>query len=357
MLSLNRPTVSGQPVSDQPVSDRPAMPSPRPPSTVPSSAVTNRGADPAESGRAPHRARVLGLGAPLVVLAAAGLLLIGVANVEVARGRDAVELQLAEARAATARVPQQLASGDTAGLATSLATLDRSSASADHGSAGFLWAVAGRANLNGGALRAVRRNAHSSATLAVAAAALHRSLAPLGPLRPLDSAASSAPAADSTDPGRLDQLDDLARGLSGYATAAIRVDDPSAPALKRAALAAGLLPNLAGAEQPRTWTFCGRQAGPCTEVTIDSGRLGPLTISADGPDRSDPTPSDLLVIGAGPDDVFGPSTGRQGGRWDVPSMFGLLYHLGEASITVHSVVGVEQQALDQLTGGPLPPRP
>jgi hypothetical protein len=349
MLPLNRPTVPGPPVSD-----RPALPSPRPPSAATSSAVTNQGADPAGSGRAPRGARIRSLGAPLVVLAAAGLLLIGVANVEVARGRDAVELQLAQARAATARVPLQLTAGDTTALATSLATLERSSAAADHASAGLLWAVAGHANLNAGALRAVRQNARSSATLGEAAAVLRGSLAPLMPER---GAASTAPAADAIGPGRLDQLDDLARGLSGYATAAIRVDDPSAPALERAALAAGLLSNLAGAQQPRTWTFCGTQAGPCTEVTVRSGRLGPITSSADGPDRSDPKPSDLLVVGAGPDDVFGPPTRRKGGQWDAASMFGVLYHLGPASITARSVVGVEQQALEELAAGPLPLSP
>jgi hypothetical protein len=298
--------------------------------------------DPPRPDRRRPRARILGLAAPLV--AAAALFLVAIANVQVARGRDAVEVQLAKAREATARVPLDLTIGDPRALAGDLDILQKSSARAHRGSAGLLWTVAGHANLNGGSLRTVRQEARRSVVLAAAAGPLQGSLAPLTPLGDLPGSAPLS-AAPGPGPDELDQLDDLARGLNRYATAAIRVDDPSAPALERAALAAGLLPSLAGAEQPRTWTVCRTEPGPCTSVTVSSGRLGPTETT-----NPDPRTRDLLVLGVDPDDVFGPVTARQQRRWDASTMFALLYHLGPASISVHSVVGVEQAAIEQLAG-------
>jgi hypothetical protein len=302
-----------------------------------------------------RRSRVVGLGAPLMVLAAAALFVIAVANVQVARGRNAVELHLDEANAAATAVPEHLASVDIEALSLDLDRLDSSSALAERGSSGFLWAVAGRANPGGGWLRTLRRQARDSVTLAAAATPLRASLTPLTGSDERRTAVSGNPndPAGPVGPDELGQLDDLARGLSRYASAARAVNDPSAPALGRAALAAGLLPTLAGAEQPRTWTICRTETGPCQSATVTVGRLGPADSTAGNTagstaGRVNPRTRDLLVIGLDPDDVFRPAAAGQPRHWDVPTMFGLLDDLGPVPITVHSVVRVEQQAIDQL---------
>jgi hypothetical protein len=306
-------------------------------------------ADPASRAPGATRARTFRLGAPLVVLTAAALLLVGTANVEAARGREAVERQLHEAHASAARIPQQLATGNTEALAADLDALSRSSRQAQRGSGGLLWAVASGADPTGRSVNAPRHEARRIALLATAAEELRRSLTPLEPLDqdvPEPIAGTDAGTGGAiTGADELDQLDDLARGLSRYAAAALRVDDPSAPALERAALAASLLPTLAGAEQPRTWTICRNRVGPCTRVTITSSRLGQLSKASGPPDSRG---ADLTLLGVGPDDVFAPAAGGQTRRWSARVLFGLLYRLGGPSITLSSVVAVEQHALDQL---------
>jgi hypothetical protein len=301
----------------------------------------------------PGRHLLRRIAAPAVVLSAGALLLVGIANVQVARERSTVERQLATARRAAARVPEHLASRDGNAVATDLDLLIRSAGSAHAGSNGLSWRLASRADLNGTEVRAVRRGTEQAATLAAAAVQLRTALGPL-------TAGSDTQTLDRPDAANaLNDLDDLARGLSRYAEAARHGVDPATPALERAAVAAGLLPVLAGSEGPRTWTVCRAATGPCRRTTVTAAEAGlsaavtrPGTGTTPGaatpPGRPEAGGADLLVVGMDPSALF-----ARPGKWDAAAVFHLLYHLDPGLkvplVTVRSAVGPEQQAIDGLS--------
>jgi hypothetical protein len=298
-----------------------------------------------------HSARRIA--APCVVLCALVLLVVAVADVQVARDRNAVDRDLATARVAAARVAEHLIAGDVEALGRDLSLLARSGQAARSGSVGFGWTIADRADLIGGHVRILRRDTARIATLAAAAGPLRDSLSPL---LPPGAAGTDSPAMTGPEgPTGLFALDDLARGLNRYATAAERSVDPSAPVMGRAALATGLLPALAGAEGPRTWTVCRAAAGPCHSITVTDARSSDPVASR--PAAGD----DVLVIGVEPGALF------QTGSFDAAAIFNLLFHLGSESpaellgsptarsgpsVTIGSVVATEQQAITALTVGP-----
>jgi hypothetical protein len=284
-----------------------------------------------------------------MVLSAVGLLLVGVANVQVARERDAVDRNLATARVAASRVVEHLSTADVDALDADLDLLARSGIEAQTGSGGIGWAVADRADLGGGQIRTLRREITRISALASEAGPLRSELAPL---RSTDPASTSTIGPEG--PNGLNALDDLARGLNRYATAAERGADPSAAVMGRAALAAGVMPTLAGAEGPRIWTVCQATTGPCLQVRVADARPGKPTPSpapgtASPPGRRWAAGVDLLVIGVDPSSLF-----KQRGSLDTAAVFNLLYHLGRVqgsgpAVTVRSAVDLEQQAIDQLS--------
>jgi hypothetical protein len=287
------------------------------------------------------------MAAPIVVLAALALLGIAVANVQVARERDGVARDLATARVAAARVADHLTT-DVDALEADLDLLMRSGNRARAGSTGPGWAVADRADLGRGQVRTLRRDITRIGPLVDAAAPLREALSPL-----LGPGTEGASMTGPEGPSGLNALDDLARGLSRYATAAERAADPNAAALARAALAAGMLPALAGGEGPRSWTVCREAAGPCFRVKVTEARSGtpvpsPARGTASPPGRRWAAGVDVLVIGVEPDTLF-----RPGGRFDPAAAFALLLQLdrgrgAEPAVTMRSAVGPEQQAIDQL---------
>jgi hypothetical protein len=261
------------------------------------------------------------IAASIVLLSIASLLIIAVANVQVSRQRNPVDADLLAARAAADRVAQALGTGDVDALGPDLDLLARAGSKARTGSTGFTWAVADRADV--GDVRALRRDTGRIATLAAAAPSLRVATAPLL----------------TYDHAELYGLDDLARALNRYATAAERAADPAEAVLARAALAAGLLPALAGGDGTRTWTVCRRAAGPCSRIRV----MAPGTASPPGRRWADE--EDLLVVGVDPKALFEPTR-----PFDPAAVFDLLLHLGRKSgVTVHSAVGTEQQAIEQLT--------
>jgi hypothetical protein len=283
------------------------------------------------SGGFGHHARRIG--APFVVVCALALVVVGVADVQVARDRNTVDRDLATARVAADRVAEHLAGGDYEAVSSDLALLARSGTDAGVGSVGFGWTVADRSDLFGGQVRDLRREAARIATLAAQAGSLRAALTPL--------------LAGTPDRNRLDALDELARGLNRYATAAERAGDPSAPAIGRAALAAGMLPALAGAEGPRTWTVCRVATGPCFWINVTEARasapvaeVAPGTVSPPG--RRWAAGVDVMVVGVDPGALFPANR-----AFDATAVFDLLYHAEPA--TVRSAVATEQQALDQLS--------
>ncbi len=286
---------------------------------------------------------------PVIVLCAGTLVVVGVADVHVARDRSGVDRDLATARVAASRVEDHLATGDIQALGGDLKLLARSGTAARTGAVGVGWTVADRADLFGGQVRTLRRDTARIATLAAEARPLRDSLAPL--LAP----GTDTLAADPDDPNELHALDTLARGLNRYATAAERSADPSAPAMRRAALAAGMLPTLAGSEGPRIWTVCQAATGPCFWTKVSSARAGtPVASVAPGtispPGRRWAVGVDLLVIGVDLGTLF-----TQPGAFDAAAAFDLLYHLGsgegtaKGTVTVRSAVPSEQQAIDRLS--------
>jgi hypothetical protein len=295
----------------------------------------------------PGRRRVRRIAAPAVVLSAVALLLIGIANVQVARERDPVEQQLATARAAAARVPEHLAAGDGNAVAADLDLLIRSAGRAHARSNGLSWRLAARADLNGTQVGAVRRDTARAAALAAAGTPLRTAL------RPISADSDTRTLADLDEVNALNDLDDLARGLSRYAEAARRGVDPAAAELERAALAAGLLPALAGSEEPRTWTVCRAATGPCRRTTVTAADAAasvpvPPPGTATPPGRHWVAGVDLLVVGTDSRVLF-----PRPGAWDAAAAFHLLYHLEPGIkvplITVRSAVGTEQQAIDGLS--------
>jgi hypothetical protein len=281
-----------------------------------------------------------------------------VANVRVAHDRNAVERDLATARVAATRVSEHLAAGNIEALDADLELLARAGTQARAGSVGFRWAVADQADLvnrDGREIRGLRRDTVRIAALATAARSLRSELAPL-------QTRTDTP---GTTGSTLYALDDLARGLSRYATAARRATDPSAPTLEHAALAAGLLPTLAGEEGPRVWTVCRETTGPCGQIKVADGRSeAPVASAAPGtaspPGRRWGAATDVLVIGVHPDELF-----QHPGRFDAAAIFDLLYGLGSGAragdsevvrgprigppVTIRSVVGPEQLAINQLS--------
>jgi hypothetical protein len=287
------------------------------------------------------------IAAPAVVLGAGALLLVGIANVQVARERSTVERQLATARVAAARVPEHLAAGDGNAVTADLDLLIRAAGRAQAGSNGLSWRLAARADLNGTEVRAVRRDAGRAATLASAAVLLRTALRPLS----ADSDTRTLDNPDEANP--LNDLDDLARGLNRYAEAARRSADPATPELERAAVAAGLLPVLAGSEAPRHWMVCRAATGPCRLTTVDAAEAG-ASAAVDPPGAATPPGRhwvagvDLLVVGMDSRALF-----ARPGKWDAAAAFHLLYHLDPGTkvplVTVRSAVGTEQQAIDGLS--------
>jgi hypothetical protein len=261
---------------------------------------------------------------PLVVLIAATLLVVGLADVQVAHRRSTVERSLATVRVAAARVPDHLAVGDGDAVRADLDLLIRSAKVTRAGSSGLGWAVADRTDLGGDRIAAVRRADRQASVLAAAAVRLRTELTPL----------TQDPAAVS-----LDDLDALARGLSRYATAARRSGDPSVVDLERAAAAAGLLPDLAGAEGPREWTVCRASSEACTRATVDAGSTTDAR-----PRSSGSSGADLLVVGRPARAIFPPA-----GGWNAASAFAMLYNLDARTVTVHSVIGTEQRTIDELS--------
>jgi len=289
------------------------------------------------------------IAAPLMVLSAVALLLVGVANVQVARDRDAVDQDLATARVAASRVAEHLSSADVDALGADLDLLARSGIEAQTDSRGIGWAVADRADLGGGQIRALRRDVAQIAALAAEAGPLRKELAPL-----ISADMAGASMIGPEGPNGLNALDDLARGLNRYATAAERGADPSAAVMGRAALAAGVLPTLAGAEGPRIWTVCQAISGPCLQVRVADARPGtpvpsPAPGTASPPGRRWAAGVDLLVVGVDPSSLF-----KQRGSFDTAAVFDLLYHLDQdpgsgPAVTVRSAVDLEQQAIDLLS--------
>lgn len=291
-----------------------------------------------------------------VILIALALLVVGVANVQVARQRSTVETSLATARVAAARIPDHLAAGDGDAVRADLRLLIHSAQVAQAESGGLSWPVADRADLNGAQVKAVRRDSRRASALAAAAVRLEAALGPL------TSAASSDPTrgtsapdgpAGAADLQALDDLDELARGLSRYATAARRSGDPSTADLDRAAVAAGLLPSLAGGDGPRSWTVCPVATGPCRRTTISAATVGTATTvgrpgSATPPGRRWVAGEDLLVVG-----VQGRALFPHTGAWNATPAFTLLYNLGSGvaapTVTVRSSIGPEQLAIDHLS--------
>ncbi|HST84675.1 MAG TPA: hypothetical protein VLL08_23255 [Kineosporiaceae bacterium] len=297
-----------------------------------------------------HHARRIA--APFVVVCAVALVVVGVADVHVARDRNEVDRDVATARVAADRVADHLAGGDYEAVGNDLDLLARAGTNARSGSVGFGWTVADRSDLFGGQVRDLRREAARIATLAAQAGPLRAALAPLL----TNTAASETAASGTTASGTaisgatasgLYALDDLARGLSRYATAAERGGDPSAPAIGRAALVAGMLPALAGADGPRTWTICRVAAGPCFWINVTDARssapmaeVAPGTVSPPG--RRWAAGVDVMVVGVDPSAIFTPN-----GSFDAAAVFDLLYHVDSA--TVRSAVASEQQAIDRLS--------
>jgi hypothetical protein len=258
---------------------------------------------------------------PIVVLSTAALLTVAVAGVQVTRNRNPVDQDLLAARAAADRVAQALGTGDVDTLGPDLELLASAGSKARTGSTGFTWAVADRADVGG--VRALRRDAGRIATLAAAAPSLRVATTPLL----------------MSDSAGLYDLDDLARALNRYATAAERAGDPSEAVLARAALAAGMLPALAGGDGARTWTVCREAAGPCSRIRV----MAPGTASPPG--RRWATGTDVLVVGIDPKALFEPAR-----TFDPAAVFDLLLRLGRnTGVTVQSAVGTEQQAIDRLT--------
>ena len=296
------------------------------------------------------------LGGSAVILIALTLLVVGVANVQVARQRSTVEAGLATARVAASRIPDHLAAGDGDAVRADLDLLVRSANVARAGSSGFSWAVADRADLNGAQVRAVRRDSRRASELAGAAVRLKAALGPLtGTVSSDPTRGTSAPdgPAGAADLQALDDLDGLARGLSRYATAARRSGDPSAADLDRAAVAAGLLPGLAGADGPRSWTVCRVATGPCRRITLSAATVSAATSvarpgSATPPGRHWVAGEDLLVVGL-PGRALFPDTGA----WNAAPAFTLLYNLapgrGTPTVTVRSSIDSEQLAIDHLS--------
>jgi len=299
------------------------------------------------------------------VLLIAGLtigLTVGLADRATARRRPTVESQLTLARSATARIPADLTSGDPEAVAADLDTLIRSAAAADRRSSGLAWRLAGWAGPQTGRIRDLRRAAVAGAELAAAAGPLRNSLTPLRAVpTDRDSNTSTSTSTSTDQSGDLDELDDLARNLSQFAITALRRHDPAAPALERTAIAAGLLPTLAGAEAPRVWTICRNPGGPCRHATVSAGALGPVRRA------EPPRPGDLVVIGVDPAAVFGAR--RSPRHRPEATIFALLCGLGPdrardsrthrpasvrlrsgvESIRLRSGVRVEQHAIDQLS--------
>jgi len=278
---------------------------------------------------------------PVGVPVAIALLLVAAASLEVTRDRPGVERDLATARVAAARASDHLTGGDTGALDLDLDLLVRSAGRAQAGSDGLSWAVADRVELGGGPIRSTRRDAARIVQLADAAGPLRDSLAPL--------ARSGTGPASIAGPDGLTALDDLARAVSRYATAAERGADPSAAAINRAAVTAGMLPALAGGDGPRVWTVCPQATGPCERIKVIAGRSGTPTPSpglgtASPPGRRWAAGVDVLVIGVEPGALF-----PEPGRFDPAAVFQLLLQADrDAAITVRSGVGAEQQAIDQL---------
>ena len=285
--------------------------------------------------------RILRFVGPLVVLAALVLMIIAIANVQVARRRTTVERELRTAHAAGAAVPNDLAAAHPAAVTTDLRALNESSAAARRESDGVLWELVSRVDPGGRQLAAIRRDVRHTATLSAAGGPLSRALAPL---------TENAGSAD-TGPADLPALDDLARGLSTYTSAAFEVGDPSGPALARSTMAAGLLPDLLGAETSRTWTICRTTTGPCVSTTLTSGLLGPIAATPAGPTQTHD--SDLLIVGLDPASLFAVGT-TPGDRpaLRLPAVFALLCRpapaTGAARLRIHSVVQQEQYTLRQL---------
>lgn len=293
--------------------------------------------------------------APFVALSVVALLVTGVANLQVARDRNGVVRDLVTARGAAAGVAEHLTQPDIEALTGDLDLLAHSGANARSGSAGFGWAVAAQADLGGAQVRALRRDTARIAVLAAEAEALRDALAPL-----VASETAFTSEAVMSGPVRADglhALDDLARGLNRYATAAERSDDPSAPVIGRAALVAGMLPALAGSEGPRVWTVCRVAAGPCTRVKVSDARTGtPMASAVPGttspPGRRWAAGVDVLVIGIDPGALF-----KQTGNFNAAGVFDLLYGLvapGTAlasgpSVTIRSAAVGEQQTIDRLS--------
>jgi hypothetical protein len=295
--------------------------------------------------------------APLVVLSAGALLVVGVANVQVARQRDDVDRDLAAARVAASRVAEHLSTGDLDALDGDLELLARAGVAAVNGSTGFGWAVADRADLGPAQVRSLRRDTARMAGLATEAVALRDRLTPLTTPGP-----AGASMIGPEGPNGLYALDDLARGLNGYASAAERIDDPSAAVLGRSALAAGTLPGLAGADGPRIWTVCRVAGGPCVRVKVADARSGSLVPrpvpsavptsvpgSTSPPGRRPVMGVDVLVVGVDPVTLF-----PHHGGFDTAAIFDLLYHLNSAprsspTVTIRSAVDTEQQAIDLLS--------
>ena len=300
-------------------------------------------AGPADPQDAAAGHRILRLIGPLVVLAALALMIIAIANVQVARRRATVERELGLAHSASAALPRDLAAANPTAVTGDLRLLTQSSAAARRQSDGVLWELAGRVDPGGRQLAAIRRDVQHSATLAAAGDPLGRALAPLS-----ENAGSTG-----TGPADLTALDDLARGLSTYTSAAFEVGDPSGPALARSTMAAGLLPDLLGAETSRSWTICRTTTGPCVSTTLTSGLLGPIAATPAGPTQTHD--SDLLIVGLDPASLFTGSTPPGGPpALRLPAVFALLCRLTPATggprLSVHSVVEQEQYTLSRLAG-------
>jgi hypothetical protein len=288
------------------------------------------------------------------LVALAGTLVAGLlataADVRVGRERPAVTQDLAAARAAAtvvaARLSDATGSGTTrprgAGKAGSagcpepcrdsarpaLEALGRAGSRAARNAGRLRWQVASWTGADPGAVSAVRREARRAGTLAEAARQL---TAVLGPL----------------EDGRGDgaALDDLARGLSRYTSAAERAGAPGQDDLERASVAAGLLTGLSGADRPRTWLLCS-PSRRCSRLRVDGGevtrrREGELTSSPhDLVVRVDSSLSSEEMLFGAPEPVA-----RQ--RFDARAVYRLLL---ERPGTVTSALPEEQIALRRLGG-------
>lgn len=294
------------------------------------------------------------LAAPALMLGTIALGLLALGQVEVAHERGAVELELAGARTAATLVATHLQTGDGEALGADLDRLTRSAEAAGSGSSGINWRMAAILGPHRDQIRALRRDAERVQTLAAAAGPLRDTLAPLVTV-------PGATPSSAAGVSRLYALDDLARSLSRYATAAGRSGDPSAAALEDSAVAAGLLPGLAGADGPRDWTVCRAAAGPCIRVSVTNARSGaPRVTENQGPvsppGRRWSADLDLLVIGVDPGALF-----QTGGTLDAAAVFGVLSDLRPAdpagsgtgaeatSVTVRSAVPAEQLVIDRLS--------